>query len=161
MHAHTHTHTFNGPFSGTTRVGRYQKCKTNLDFTKTRDSEWQRHQLGHMQVCTLLQTGNHTSSLIFYRPDALPAVQQTASKHWRQVTFYIRQQNFSLYVAQCGGMVRHWQKQTLAVKWTPCCSSSSSATPSFESAPSSVTRLYVFLNSILCRIPATYTQHSN
>ena len=80
-HTHTHTHTFNGPFSRTTRVGRYQKCKTNLDFTKTRDSEWQRHQLGHMQVCTLLQTGNHTSSLIFYRPDALPAVQQTASKH--------------------------------------------------------------------------------
>ena len=45
---------FNGPFSGTTRVGRYQKGKTNLDFTEARDSEWQWHQLGHMQVCTLL-----------------------------------------------------------------------------------------------------------
>jgi len=30
--------------------------KTNLDFTEARDSEWQWHQLGHMQVCTLLQT---------------------------------------------------------------------------------------------------------
>jgi len=29
---HTHTHPFNGPFSRTTRVGRYQKGKTNLDF---------------------------------------------------------------------------------------------------------------------------------
>ena len=32
----THTHPFNGPFSGTTRVGRYQKGKTNLDFTGQR-----------------------------------------------------------------------------------------------------------------------------
>ena len=47
-----HTHTFNGPFSGTTRVSRYQKGKANLDFTEARDSEWQWHQLGHMQVCT-------------------------------------------------------------------------------------------------------------
>ena len=30
--AYTHTHPFNGPFSGTTRVSRYQKGKTNLDF---------------------------------------------------------------------------------------------------------------------------------
>ena len=33
MH-HTHTHLFNGPFSGTTQVGRYQKGKTNLDLLK-------------------------------------------------------------------------------------------------------------------------------
>jgi len=43
-------------------VSRYQKGKTNLDFTKARDSEWQWHQLGHMQVCTSLQTDNHTST---------------------------------------------------------------------------------------------------
>ena len=43
---HTHTHTFNGPLSGTTWVSRYQKGKTNLDFTEARDSEWQWHQLG-------------------------------------------------------------------------------------------------------------------
>ena len=59
---HTHTHLFNGPLSGTTRVSRYQKGKTNLDFTKARDSEWQWHQMGHMQVCTSLQTNNHTST---------------------------------------------------------------------------------------------------
>ena len=33
-----HTHPFNGPLSGTTRVSRYQKGKTNLDFTEARDS---------------------------------------------------------------------------------------------------------------------------
>ena len=76
-------HTFKGPFSGTTRVGRYQKGKTNLDFTEARNSEWQWHQLGHTQVCTSLQTDNHASTSplsFFYRPDALPATQPTASK---------------------------------------------------------------------------------
>ena len=43
-------------------MSRYQKGKTNLDFTEARDSEWQGHQLGHMQVCTSLQTDNHTST---------------------------------------------------------------------------------------------------
>ena len=80
---------FNGPLSGTTRVSRYQKGKTNLDFTEARDSEWQWHRLGHMQVCTSLQTDNHTSTppLSFYRPDALPAAQPTASKHWRHSVY--------------------------------------------------------------------------
>ena len=58
----THTHAFNGPLSGTTRVSRYQKGKTNLDFTEARDSEWQWHQLGHMQVCTEFQTDSHAST---------------------------------------------------------------------------------------------------
>jgi len=43
-------------------VGRYQKGKTNLDFTEARDSEQQWHQLGYMQVCTSLQTDNHAST---------------------------------------------------------------------------------------------------
>jgi len=43
-------------------VSQYQKGKTNLDFTEARDSEWQWHQLGHMQVCTSLQTNNHAST---------------------------------------------------------------------------------------------------
>jgi len=58
----SHTHPFNGPFSGTTQVSRYQKGKTNLDFTEARDSEWQWHQLQHMQVCTSLQTDNHANT---------------------------------------------------------------------------------------------------
>ena len=53
---------FNGLFSRTTWVSPYQKGKTNLDFTGARDSEWQWHQLGHVQVCTSLQTDNHAST---------------------------------------------------------------------------------------------------
>jgi len=69
-------------------VSQYQKGKTNLDFTEARDSEWQWHQLGHMQVFTSLQTDNHASTppLSFYRLDTLPAAQPTASKHSLQVT---------------------------------------------------------------------------
>jgi len=39
LHNDTHKHPFNGPLSGTTRVSRYLKGKTNLDFTEARDSE--------------------------------------------------------------------------------------------------------------------------
>jgi len=51
-------------------------CSLNVPNTHTRT-----HILG-MQVCTSLQTDNHTSTppLCFYRPDALPAVQPTVSK---------------------------------------------------------------------------------
>ena len=45
-------------------MSRYQKGKTNLDFTEARDSEWQWHQLDHMQVCTSLQTDNNTSTTL-------------------------------------------------------------------------------------------------
>jgi len=58
----THTHTFNGPFSGTTQVSRYQKGKTNLDITEARDSELQWRLLDHRQVCISLQTDNYTST---------------------------------------------------------------------------------------------------
>ena len=74
---------FNGLFSTTTWVSRYQKGKTNLDFTGARDSECQWHQLGHMQVCTSLQTDNHASTppLCFFigRMPFLPPNQQRQS----------------------------------------------------------------------------------
>jgi len=43
-------------------VSQFQKGKTNLDFTEARDSEWQWHHLGHMQVYALLLTDNHAST---------------------------------------------------------------------------------------------------
>jgi len=79
----THTRPFSGPFSGTTLVSRYQKGKNNLDFTEARDSEWQWHQLGRMQVCTLPQTDNHssTSTILFFtgRMPFLPPNQRRPS----------------------------------------------------------------------------------
>ena len=49
----TYTHPFNGHFSWTTRMSRYQKGKTNLDITEARDSEWQWHQLGYIIYASL------------------------------------------------------------------------------------------------------------
>ena len=45
-----HAHTRSSVFSTTTRVSRYQKGKTNLDFTEARDSEWQWHQLASLHL---------------------------------------------------------------------------------------------------------------
>jgi len=62
------------------QVSRYQKGKTNLDFTGARDSEWQWHQLGHMQVCTSLQADNHTStSLLSFLQAGCPSCRPTNS----------------------------------------------------------------------------------
>jgi len=87
-HTNTHTHTHTAVswstriLSGTTQVSRHQKGKTNLHLLK-QESEWQWHQLGHMQICTLTQTQRrqHPTTHFFYRPDALPAAQPTVSKH--------------------------------------------------------------------------------
>jgi len=64
-------------------VSQHQKGKTNLDFTEARDSEWQWHQLVHMQVCTSLQTDNYASTppLSFLQADALSAAQPIASQY--------------------------------------------------------------------------------
>jgi len=39
-------------------VSKYQKGKVSVDSTEAGDSEWLWHQLGHMQVCTSVQTDN-------------------------------------------------------------------------------------------------------
>jgi len=61
-------------------VSQYQKGKTNLDFTEARDSEWQWHQLGHMQVCTSRQTDNNAStSLLSFLQTGCPSCRPTNS----------------------------------------------------------------------------------
>ena len=47
-------------------MSRYQKG------TEARDSEWQWHQLGHMQVCISLQTDNHASTPPLRVPELIP-----------------------------------------------------------------------------------------
>jgi len=51
-----------------------------LDFTGARDSEWQWHQLGHMQVCTSLQTDNHVGTpLLSFLQAGCPSCHPTNS----------------------------------------------------------------------------------
>ena len=80
---HTHTHPFNGPFSGTTQVSRYQKGKTNLDFTEARDSEWQWHPLCKFAPRSSQITTPVPHHSVFTGRMPIPAAQPTASKHWR------------------------------------------------------------------------------
>ena len=98
----THTPTFNGPLSGTIQVSRYQKGKTNLDFTEASDSEWQWHQVGHMQVCTSLETDNHasTSPLSFLQagcPSCHPTNSVRALKAQRSVYQYSKYNQLTKY----------------------------------------------------------------
>ena len=90
----THTHPFNGPFSRITRVGRYQKGKTNLDLLK------QETVSGSSISSAICKSAPNSRQItmpvphhsVFYRPDALPAAQPTASKHWRHWTLSMRQE---------------------------------------------------------------------
>ena len=73
---HTHTHTrLMDHFSGLPRWAGTRKEKPIWILLK-QETERQRHQLGHMQVCTSLQTDNHTStSPLSFFTDALPSAQ--------------------------------------------------------------------------------------
>jgi len=85
-------HPFNGLFSRTAWVSRYQKGKTSLDLNEARDDgfwgcsgiSWTicKQSAPHSRQITNT-TDNHTntSSLNFYRPDAPPDAQPTMSKH--------------------------------------------------------------------------------
>ena len=75
-HTHTHTHT---------HTSLTALCKTNLDFTGARVSSgsgisWAICKSALRSRQTTTQAPHHS---VFYRPDALPAIQPTASKHWR------------------------------------------------------------------------------
>ena len=78
-----YTHPFNGPFSGTTRVSQYQKGKTIWILLKQETVSgsgisWVICKSAPCSRQTTTPTPHHAN---FYRPDALPAIQPTASKH--------------------------------------------------------------------------------
>jgi len=92
---HTHTHTtvllLFWDMSGTTRVSRYQKGKTRT--VKTNLDLLQQEIVSSSGICWAIcksaphprQPRQHPTTQFFYGPDALPAAQPTASKHWRQL----------------------------------------------------------------------------
>ena len=82
IHTHMHAQPFNGLFSRTTWVGRYQKDKPFWIVLKQEMMGWQWHQLNHMQIiCTSLQTYNHasTSSLHIFLQAGCPSCNPTNS----------------------------------------------------------------------------------
>ena len=79
----SHTHPFNGSFSGITQVSRYQKGKPiwillKQEIVSGSDISW--------AICNSARRSRQITTpaphhSVFYRPDALPAAQPTASKH--------------------------------------------------------------------------------
>jgi len=78
----SHTHTFNGPLSRTTRVSRYQKGKIWILLKQETVSgsgiSWAICKSASRSRRRTTPAPHHS---VFYRPDALPAAQPTASKH--------------------------------------------------------------------------------
>ena len=63
VNCRNNTHTrLTALYPGLPESANTRKVKTNVDFTEARDSEWQWHQLGRMQVCTSLQSDNHANT---------------------------------------------------------------------------------------------------
>ena len=89
---YTHTHTaILHPSELCLGLPGWVSTRTNLDSTEARDSEWQWHQLGHMQICTLPQTYNHasTSSLSFWQPGCPSCHQQHQSTEGLSLTIQL------------------------------------------------------------------------
>jgi len=85
----THTHPFNGPFSGTTGWAGTRKVKSiwillKQEIVSGSGIRW--------AICKFAPRSRQTTTpapyhSVFYRPDALPTSQPTASKHWRHKYF--------------------------------------------------------------------------
>jgi len=98
----TNLHPFNGPLSGTTWMSRYQKSKTNLDFTEARDSEWQWHQLSHMQVGISLQKRKVSYKCIVVCKVATPQRELTCHMGSHSVTCHPAEVTFPRTPAEAG-----------------------------------------------------------
>jgi len=84
---------------GTTQLSQYQngKTKTNLDFLEqetVRGSgiSWAICKSAPRPIQKTMPASQHS---VFYRPDALPAAQPTASKYWRLVNNKLKGIDFS------------------------------------------------------------------
>ena len=84
-------------------MSRYQKAKTNLDFTEARDSgiSWA---ICKSAPCSRQITTPATHHSVFYRPDALLAAQPTVSKHWRDNLTYLTIHTHTHLTALCPGL---------------------------------------------------------
>jgi len=84
-YTHTYTHRFNGPFPGQPRWAGTRKVKPVWILLKqvTSSGSGISWAICKSAPCSRQITTPAPDHSVFYRPDALPATQPTASKHWR------------------------------------------------------------------------------
>ena len=89
-HTHAHTRSFNGPLSATTQVSWYRTREVKPIWILLKQEtvsgsgiSWAISKSAPRSRQITTPALHHS---VFYRPDALPAAQPTASKHWRQAT---------------------------------------------------------------------------
>ena len=99
IHIHTHTHQFNGPFSGLPTRASTRKVKPIWILLKqeTVSGSGISWAICKSASCSRQITTPAPHHSVFYRTDALPAAQPTASEHWRQhtVCIYNTQRSFT------------------------------------------------------------------
>jgi len=86
IHRYTHTHPFNGPFPGLPGWAGTRKVKPiwillKQETTRGSGISWAVCKSASRSRQITMPAPHHSS--FFYRSDALPAAQPTASKHWR------------------------------------------------------------------------------
>jgi len=92
-------------------VSWYQKGKINLDFTETRDNEWQWHQLDHMQVCTMQITVPAPHHSVFTgRTPFLPPNQQRQSTEGNLHTYRVGQKSKLLILSEYVNKMRRQEE---------------------------------------------------
>ena len=99
---HTHTHPFNGPFSGTTQVSQYQKGKTVKPIWILLEQERVSSSGISWAICKSAPCSRQTTTQaphcsVFYRPDALPAadfVDDTQLDYYTHIICFIVQVYF-------------------------------------------------------------------
>jgi len=101
---------------GTTLVSRYQKGKTNLDLLE-QDSEWQWHQLGHMQLCILPLTDNRASiSPLSFLQARCPSYRPTNSiKAMKAILYHVENTCITLSVKDSYFCVKYLQKRIACI----------------------------------------------
>jgi len=80
-------------------VSWYQKGKTKLDFTEARDSEWQSHQMSHMQICTSPRRITTPTSYQFLQARRPSCYLTNSIKALRQITRNMTQNHLQLHVS--------------------------------------------------------------
>jgi len=136
VHITATTITFNGPCSGLPGWAGTRKVKPiwillKQETVSGNDISWAICKFAPHYRQITMPAPHHS---VFYRPDALPAAQPTASKHWRHCTLLQRR------------LISQWQRARLTEDGYDCCN----AEINVEKHPVTQQRVFLHQTCIAC-----------